>query len=253
METILEIKGLTKEFFLHAQQRLIKSCRDISFSLNKGSFIGIVGTSGAGKSTVLRCIYRTYLATTGSVIYDSLSYGKLDLVKAAERQIIHLRKVEIGYVSQFLTILPRTTAKQHVISGALDAGFSYEESVKRAEEMLRYFKLSENLWDIYPNTFSGGEKLRLNLAHAMVKAPRLLLLDEPAAGMNPNETAELMKTIRFVRDHFDMTVLLIEHDMKLVSGICERLTVLNFGHMLAEGPTSEVLSNPEVIKAYLGE
>ena len=152
METILEIKGLTKEFFLHAQQRLIKSCRDISFSLNKGSFIGIVGTSGAGKSTVLRCIYRTYLATTGSVIYDSLSYGKLDLVKAAERQIIHLRKVEIGYVSQFLTILPRTTAKQHVISGALDAGFSYEESVKRAEEMLRYFKLSENLWDIYPNT-----------------------------------------------------------------------------------------------------
>ena len=202
---------------------------------------------------MLRCIYRTYLATTGSVIYDSLSYGKLDLVKAAERQIIHLRKVEIGYVSQFLTILPRTTAKQHVISGALDAGFSYEESVKRAEEMLRYFKLSENLWDIYPNTFSGGEKLRLNLAHAMVKAPRLLLLDEPAAGMNPNETAELMKTIRFVRDHFDMTVLLIEHDMKLVSGICERLTVLNFGHMLAEGPTSEVLSNPEVIKAYLGE
>lgn len=83
--------------------------------------------------------------------------------------------------------------------------------------------------------------------------PKLLLLDEPAAGLNPNETAELMKTIRFVRDHFDMTVLLIEHDMKLVSGICERLTVLNFGHMLAEGPTSEVLSNPEVIKAYLGE
>ena len=98
-----------------------------------------------------------------------------------------------------------------------------------------------------------GLQRRLEIARALAADPKLLLLDEPAAGMNPNETAELMKTIRFVRDHFDMTVLLIEHDMKLVSGICERLTVLNFGHMLAEGPTSEVLSNPEVIKAYLGE
>ena len=101
--------------------------------------------------------------------------------------------------------------------------------------------------------FSTGMKAKLKVLVAISHNARLLLLDEPAAGMNPNETAELMKTIRFVRDHFDMTVLLIEHDMKLVSGICERLTVLNFGHMLAEGPTSEVLSNPEVIKAYLGE
>ena len=98
-----------------------------------------------------------------------------------------------------------------------------------------------------------GQQRKLEIARALATNMKLLLLDEPAAGMNPNETAELMKTIRFVRDHFDMTVLLIEHDMKLVSGICERLTVLNFGHMLAEGPTSEVLSNPEVIKAYLGE
>ena len=153
MEKILEIQGLSKDFFLHEQKREIKSCRDISFALDKGGFIGIVGTSGAGKSTVLRCIYRTYLATTGSVIYDSLSYGKLDLVTASERQIIHLRKAEMGYVSQFLSILPRTTARQHVINGALDAGFSYEEASQKAEEMLRYFKLHENLWDIYPNTF----------------------------------------------------------------------------------------------------
>ena len=100
---------------------------------------------------------------------------------------------------------------------------------------------------------SGGQRQALTLLMATLEKPKLLLLDEPAAGMNPNETAELMNTIRFVRDHFDMTILLIEHDMKLVSGICEKLTVLNFGAILACGDTSTVLNNPEVIKAYLGE
>ena len=103
------------------------------------------------------------------------------------------------------------------------------------------------------DSLSGGQQQRIAIARAIVNEPKLLLLDEPAAGMNPNETAELMDTIRFVRDHFGMTILLIEHDMKLVSGICERLTVLNFGQVLCTGPTQEVLSNPEVIKAYLGE
>ena len=98
-----------------------------------------------------------------------------------------------------------------------------------------------------------GQQRKLEIARAMATNPKLLLLDEPAAGMNPNETQELMDTIRFVREHFDMTILLIEHDMKLVSGICEELTVLNFGRVLCQGKTSDVLNNPEVIKAYLGE
>ena len=100
---------------------------------------------------------------------------------------------------------------------------------------------------------SGGQKKRVAIADIVVMAPSLMILDEPAAGMNPNETEELMETIRFVRDEFDMTILLIEHDMKLVSGICEELTVLNFGHVLCQGKTSDVLNNPEVITAYLGE
>lgn len=237
METILEIKGLSKEFYLHAQNRLIKSCRDISFALDKGGFIGIVGTSGAGKSTVLRCIYRTYLATTGSVIYDSLSYGKLDLIKASERQIIHLRKVEIGYVSQFLSILPRTTAKEHVISGALDAGFSYEESVKKAEEMLRYFRLNENLWDIYPNTFSGGEKLRLNLAHAMVKAPRLLLLDEPTASLD-NNTKILVKELLMKLKGEGTSMIGIFHDLEFMEGLCDHVYNITEGRFKNEKEAS---------------
>lgn len=228
MEEILEIKNLSKEFFLHEQKRKIKSCKDISFSLDKGSFIGIVGTSGAGKSTVLRCIYQTYLATTGSVMYDSLSYGKLDLIKASERQIIHLRKVEIGYVSQFLTILPRTTAKQHVINGALDAGFSYEESLQKAEEMLRYFKLNEDLWDIYPNTFSGGEKLRLNLAHAMVKTPRLLLLDEPTASLD-NDTKILVKELLMKLKNEGTSMIGIFHDLEFMEGLCDQVFNISKG------------------------
>ena len=122
----------------------------------------------------------------------------------------------------------------------------------KAAELLKVFDLLDEAETLASN-LPYGKQRRLEIARAMATDPKLLLLDEPAAGMNPKETQELMDMIRFVRDHFDMTILLIEHDMKLVSGICERLTVLNFGHMLAEGPTSEVLSNPEVIKAYLGE
>lgn len=143
MGYILKIEDLSKNFYLHEQKQEIRSCNHISFALNKGEFVGIVGTSGAGKSTVLRCIYRTYLATTGKVLYDSLASGLIDLVRADEQTIIRLRKAEIGYVSQFLSTLPRTTAKQHVIAGALDAGFSRQEAAERAEEMLRYFRLNE--------------------------------------------------------------------------------------------------------------
>ena len=183
---------------------------------------------------MLRCIYRTYLATTGRVMYDSLSYGKLDLVTADERQIIQLRKIEIGYVSQFLTILPRTTAKQHVINGALDAGFSYEESVEKAEEMMRYFKLNEELWDIYPNTFSGGEKLRLNLAHAMVKAPRLLLLDEPTASLD-NNTKILVKELLMKLKSEGTSMIGIFHDLEFMEGLCDQVFNISQGEFQTEG------------------
>ena len=237
MEPILEIKNISKNFYLHEQGREIKSCKDISFTLDKGGFIGIVGTSGAGKSTVLRCIYRTYLATTGEVWYDSLSYGKLDLLKASEREIIHLRKVEMGYVSQFLSTLPRTTAKQHVINGALDAGFSYEDAVKKAVEMMRYFKLSEKLWDIYPNTFSGGEKLRLNLAHAMVKAPRLLLLDEPTASLD-NNTKILVKELLMKMKAEGTSMIGIFHDLEFMEGLCDHVYNISNGAFQTEEEVS---------------
>lgn len=123
---------------------------------------------------------------------------------------------------------------------------------EKAMELLEVFDLQDEA-DILASNLPYGKQRKLEIARALATDPKLLLLDEPAAGMNPNETKELMETIRFVRDKFDMTVLLIEHDMKLVSGICEELTVLNFGQVLAQGKTGDVLNNPEVIKAYLGE
>ena len=123
---------------------------------------------------------------------------------------------------------------------------------EKAMELLKVFDLDGEA-DFKASNLPYGKQRKLEIARALATEPKLLLLDEPAAGMNPNETAELMETIRFVRDHFGMTILLIEHDMKLVSGICEKLTVLNFGQVLTEGPTSEVLNDKRVITAYLGE
>ena len=122
----------------------------------------------------------------------------------------------------------------------------------KAMELLKVFNL-QNEWDYKASNLPYGKQRKLEIARALATEPKLLLLDEPAAGMNPNETGELMDTIQFVCNNFDMTVLLIEHDMKLVSGICQKLTVLNFGQVLAQGKTSDVLNDPKVIKAYLGE
>ncbi len=228
MENILSIKNLTKDFYLHEQGRKISSCKNISFDLKKGSFIGIVGMSGAGKSTVLRCIYRTYLTTSGEIRYQSLSYGDIDLAIASEREMLHLRKAEIGYVSQFLRTLPRTTARQHVVDAALEAGFSQEESVKRAEEMLEYFRLRKDLWELYPATFSGGEKLRLNLAHAMVKTPRLLLLDEPTASLD-GDTKLLVRDLLQKLKNEGTSMLGIFHDLEFMEGLCDNVYNLSKG------------------------
>ena len=123
---------------------------------------------------------------------------------------------------------------------------------EKAMEILKVFGLDGEA-DVLATNLPYGKQRKLEIARAMATEPKLLLLDEPAAGMNPNETGELMETIQFVREHFGMTILLIEHDMKLVSGICEELTVLNFGQVLAQGKTADVLNNPEVISAYLGD
>jgi alpha-D-ribose 1-methylphosphonate 5-triphosphate synthase subunit PhnL len=228
---ILEIENLSKTFYLHNLNKTINSCKTISFSLERGSFLGIAGLSGAGKSTVLKCIHRTYLPLTGDIWYLSETFGRINLRTATDREIICLRKYEIGYVSQFLNIMPRTTAKEHVMNALLDMG-AYENTARiEAMEMLSYFRLPENLWDIYPNTFSGGERLRLNLAHAMVKKPLLLLLDEPTASLD-NKTKILVRDILKKMKAKNTSMLGIFHDLEFMEGVCDRIYNLSEGTLV---------------------
>jgi alpha-D-ribose 1-methylphosphonate 5-triphosphate synthase subunit PhnL len=225
---LLEIENLSKNFYLHAQGKRISSCQNISFSVKEGEFIGIVGLSGAGKSTVLKCINRTYLPRQGEIRYDSRAFGPINLAGASEREILHLRKYEIGYVSQFLNVMPRTTAKEHVTNALLEMNEDPARAEKAAEEMLFYFRLPEALWDIYPNTFSGGERLRLNLAHAMVKHPRLMLLDEPTASLD-NKTKLLVKEMLIRMKNKETSMIGIFHDLEFMEGVCDRVFNMNEG------------------------
>ena len=228
---ILQITDLTKNFYLHNAGKEIKSCHNVNLELEEGEFIGIVGLSGAGKSTILKCINRTYLTTEGSIVFDSNKYGKLDLVKADERQILYLRKYEIGYVSQFLNVMPRTTAKEHVMNALLDMGTGTEQAEREAVEMMKYFRLSEELWDLYPNTFSGGERLRLNLAHTMVKKPRLMLLDEPTASLD-NKTKLLVRDMLIRLKEENTSMIGIFHDLEFMDGLCDKVFNISEGEFI---------------------
>ncbi|MCL1851937.1 MAG: ATP-binding cassette domain-containing protein [Peptococcaceae bacterium] len=229
---ILSIKNLTKDFYLHNPGLKIRSCRNISITLHEGEFVGIVGLSGAGKSTILKCVNRSYLPLEGDIIYDSLAFGKINLVTANEREILFLRRHEIGYVSQFLNIMPRTTAKEHVMNALIDRGMDNLAAEREAREMLDYFRLPDNLWDIYPATFSGGERLRLNLAHAMVKKPRLLMLDEPTASLD-NKTKMLVKDMLKKLKEKNTSMIGIFHDIEFMEGVCDRVFNISEGGIVS--------------------
>ena len=232
---------------------------NVNLHVPAGDYVALVGSSGAGKTTLCSLIPRFYDVTEGRILLDGkdiTGHKAIQINQAGiARTFQNIRLFKELSVLDNVKVGLHNHHKYSTLSGILRLPSYYKvekEMDERAMELLKVFDLDKE-FDYKASNLPYGKQRKLEIARALATEPKLLLLDEPAAGMNPNETAELMKTIRFVRDHFDMTVLLIEHDMKLVSGICERLTVLNFGHMLAEGPTSEVLSNPEVIKAYLGE
>ena len=232
-----------------------------NFNLNieKGELYGLIGPNGAGKTTVFNLLTGVYKPDEGFI--------KLDGKDITGHRTVEINKDGIARTFQNIRLFKQLSVLDNVKAG-LHNHHSYstltgifrlpkywkteKEMNERAMEILKVFGLDVHA-DKLASNLPYGPQRKLEIARAMATEPKLLLLDEPAAGMNPNETQELMDTIQFVRKHFDMTILLIEHDMKLVSGICERLTVLNFGQILTEGKTGEVLNNPEVIKAYLGD
>ena len=227
--------------------------------IGRNEITGLIGPNGAGKTTIFNLLTGVYQPTTGTFYLN----GE-ELRGKSQEQINHkgiARTFQNIRLFKELTVLDNVKVGLHnhhhysTIEGILRLP-NYrkveKEMNEKAMELLKVFGLEAEA-DTLADNLPYGKQRKLEIARALATKPKLLLLDEPAAGMNPNETIELMDTIRFVRDNFDMTVLLIEHDMKLVSGICEELTVLNFGQVLAQGKTKDVLNNPEVIKAYLGE
>jgi alpha-D-ribose 1-methylphosphonate 5-triphosphate synthase subunit PhnL len=223
---LLEIEGLSKHFDLYEANRRVVACRDVCLRVCRGEFVGITGKSGSGKSTILRGIYRTNLPQKGSIRYDSARFGRVDLARADERMMIWLRRFELGYISQFLSVLPRTTAFDAVLQSALDSvGEQGEREVEHARSetrrMLTHFDLPTTLWELYPRTFSGGEKLRLNIAIAMIKRPRLLLLDEPTASLDNASKLKVRELIERLKEG-GTTMLGIFHDLDFMEGLCDR-------------------------------
>ena len=205
-----------------------------------------MGANGSGKSTFFLCCVGILRPESGKLSFDGkeISYTKKGLLDLRSKVGIVFQDPDDQLFS--------ASVYQEISFGILNLGVAEEEARKEVKAVMDRLEITP-FCEKPAHALSGGQKKQVSIADILVMHPEMILLDEPAAGMNPNETQDLMNTIRFVRDKFDMTILLIEHDMKLVSGICEKLTVLNFGQVLAEGETSEVLNNPEVIKAYLGE
>ena len=250
---LLEVKNLSISF------GGLKAVDGFHIDIEKGQLYGLIGPNGAGKTTVFNLLTGVYKPNAGSIVLD----GK----NITGRSNIQINQDGVARTFQNIRLFKDMSVLDNVKAG-LHNHYRYS-AVEGIFRLPRYFKVEREMdqealrlldvfgladeCDFKASNLPYGKQRKLEIARALATQPKLLLLDEPAAGMNPNETAELMDTIRFVRDTFDMTILLIEHDMKLVSGICEKLTVLDFGQVLKEGPTSDVLHDPEVVKAYLGE
>ena len=250
---LLEVKNLSISF------GGLKAVDNFHVEIEKGQLYGLIGPNGAGKTTIFNLLTGVYKPNAGSIVLDDVNITGKSTIEINQAGIA--RTFQNIRLFKDMSVLDNVKAGLHnhhkysTVEGIfrLPRYFKIEKEMdEEAMNLLKVFDLDKEC-DFKASNLPYGKQRKLEIARALATEPKLLLLDEPAAGMNPNETAELMDTISFVRDNFNMTVLLIEHDMKLVSGICEKLTVLNFGQVLREGATSDVLHDPEVIKAYLGE
>ncbi len=250
---MLEIKNLAIQF------GGLKAVDNLNLTIKKNQLYGLIGPNGAGKTTVFNMLTGVYKPTAGTIYLDGENItGKSPAQinrHGIARTFQNIRLFKNMSVLDNVKVGLHNQKKYTAIEGVLRLPRYFKEEKEmdeKALELLKVFELDGEK-DTLSSNLPYGKQRKLEIARALATNPKLLLLDEPAAGMNPNETAELMDNIRFIIERFDMTVLLIEHDMKLVSGICEEVTVLNFGQELAQGITTNVLNDPKVITAYLGE
>lgn len=234
----LEVKNLSKSFTLHMLGgRKLPALEDVSFAVDRGEFLGVVGRSGSGKSSLLRCVYRRYLPTAGSILYSS-DDGETDLATAGDREVLRLREKEIGYVSQFLRAIPRTPARDVVAEPLVARGADEEEARGRAAAMLDSLGIPVGMADAFPATMSGGEQQRVNLARALVGRPRLLLLDEPTSALDPETRLLAMEAIKGLKNG-GTTMVGIFHEAESLEALSDRVLALEAGRVRWSGPARE--------------
>ncbi|MCW8901935.1 MAG: ATP-binding cassette domain-containing protein [Gammaproteobacteria bacterium] len=225
-QPILRVENYGKYFQLHEQGKIIPSSHDVNLDVYPGQLTALIGPTGAGKSTVLKGIYRSYLPTSGRLLFRTKDNVEIDLAQADEHLILELRRTEIAFVTQFLHALPRQATQDIVAQPLIRRGMDYSQALNIVHETLSAMNLPKALWSISPATFSGGEKQRVNLARGLVSRPRLLLLDEPTASLDPVTTEKVIGLIENLKNE-GVAMLAIFHQPELVERLADSVVKLN--------------------------
>ncbi len=219
----LEIKNLLKVFKIYTRGGLeIKGYSDINFEVKKGEFVSLFGPSGMGKSSILKALYRTYTSSKGEILFSRESGEVVDIATCSESTMLELRKNEIGYVSQFLQVLPRISAVDVVANSLIEKGESENVAIEKSKEMLDYLSIKEELFDVSPLTFSGGEQQRVNIAKGIIAPKSVLLLDEPTASLDKANTMKVIEKLKEIKKQ-DVAMVGIFHDMEAMNAISDRV------------------------------
>lgn len=219
----LEVKNLNKTFTVHTRGSIeVKGFENINLSVKQGEFLSLYGPSGAGKSSILKTLFRTYTTTSGNIIFHKDNGSTIDIANASESEILNLRKSEIGYVSQFLQILPRVSAVDVVSEQLIFKGESQEIARQKAKEMLDYLSIREELFDLSPLTFSGGEQQRVNIAKGIIAPKSLLLLDEPTASLDRTNTMKVVEKLKELKTQ-GVAMVGIFHDLEAMEIISDNI------------------------------
>jgi alpha-D-ribose 1-methylphosphonate 5-triphosphate synthase subunit PhnL len=217
----------------------VEPFRDVSFRVREREFVAIAGPSGSGKSSIVKTVHRTYLATSGAALYRTAAGETVDLASALDRKMIQLRRSEIGFVSQFLKVEPRVPAIDVVAAPLLRLGTEPGSARERAAELMSRLDLPEKLWSSFPTLFSGGEQQRVNIARALVARPRLLLADEPTSALDSQNTGRVIELLSEARSE-GMTIVGVFHDTALIERLADLVLVMNEGCLVASGAVGEV-------------